>query len=658
MIKIYCMKYLVVTFIFALSITFVKAQQKTIDSLQKELTTAKADTNRVLLLSELVKIYYLFKPDTALILAQEAYNLSQQLHYAKGEALSLNRVAISYTAVGDYAKALQFFTKALKIYEDLGDEVGSGRSINNMGDVYMTQGDYKKALEYFMRAQNLQGITKDNYFKTVVFINIGECYLNLIQPDSALHYLEAYYPISKQNQYEDLYGDFERLLGNVKILSNQIKEALTYFNKSILSYEAVDDKQHLSMTYQSMAKLYQKIHQHDSAIKYAKNSLLTAQLGSYNPGIFNASKLLSEFYDGKDDKEAFKYFKIATAAKDSLFSQDKVKQLLSLSFEEKQRQQDIEAAQLNYRNQIKFYVLGGVLIAFLLLATILFRNNRQKQKANSLLEEQKMEIQKTLTELKTTQVQLIQSEKMASLGELTAGIAHEIQNPLNFVNNFSEVNKELLDELQQELKSGKINDVMAISNDIKTNEEKINHHGKRADAIVKGMLQHSRTSSGQKELTDINVLADEYLRLAYHGLKAKDRSFNATTKTDFDNSIDKVNIIPQDIGRVVLNLINNAFYAVDEKKKQKQNGYEPTVSVSTKKNNGKVEISVKDNGNGIPQKVLDKIFQPFFTTKPTGQGTGLGLSLSYDIVKAHGGEIKVETKEGDGTCFIIHLPVV
>ena len=262
-----------------------------------------------------------------------------------------------------------------------------------------------------------------------------------------------------------------------------------------------------------------------------------------------------------------------------------------------------------------------------------------------------------MTDLKSTQSQLIQSEKMASLGELTAGIAHEIQNPLNFVNNFSEVSKELLDEIKEEIGKGNMEDAMEIMNDVIQNLEKINHHGKRADAIVKGMLQHSRSSSGIKEPTDINALCDEYLRLSYHGLRAKDKSFNATMKTDFDTSIGNINIIPQDTGRVVLNLINNAFYAVDEKKKSGVEGYEPTVSISTKKIDNKVEIKVADNGNGISKKILDKIFQPFFTTKPTGQGTGLGLSLSYDIItKGHGGEIKVETQLGEGTTFIIQLP--
>jgi len=273
------------------------------------------------------------------------------------------------------------------------------------------------------------------------------------------------------------------------------------------------------------------------------------------------------------------------------------------------------------------------------------------------LEKAKRSVETTLSELKTTQNQLVQSEKMASLGELTAGIAHEIKNPLNFVNNFSEVNKELLVELNEEIQKGNFDEVKALAKDVTDNEEKIIFHGKRADAIVKGMLQHSRSSSGVKEPTDINALADEYLRLAYHGLRAKDKSFNAKFETVFDGKLVKVNVIPQDIGRVVLNLITNAFYAVNERKKLDQKEYEPTVTVTTKKEADKVFVSVTDNGNGIPKKVIDKIFQPFFTTKPTGEGTGLGLSMSYDIVKAHGGELKVETNEGEGSQFIIILPV-
>jgi signal transduction histidine kinase len=359
----------------------------------------------------------------------------------------------------------------------------------------------------------------------------------------------------------------------------------------------------------------------DSAIFYALKGISYGKEISFEKGIMINGYLLAQLYESIQPALALEYFKIAYAAENRL------------------------------------YGLFSGLAVLLIIAFILFRNNRNKQKANALLQLQKAKIETTLNELKSTQAQLIQSEKMASLGELTAGIAHGIQNPLNFVNNFSEVSKELLDEIKEELEKGNTEDAKEIMNDVIQNLEKINHHGKRADGIVKRMQQHSRSSSGVKELTDINALADEYLRLAYHGLRAKDKSFNATMKTEFNESLEKVNVIPQDIGRVILNLITNAFYVVNEKKKSGVEGYEPTVTVNTKRHHGNIEVSVLDNGNGIPQKVLDKIFQPFFTTKPTGQGTGLGLSLSYDIVKAHGGEIKVETKENEGTVFIIQLPV-
>ncbi|HET6722149.1 MAG TPA: ATP-binding protein [Chitinophagaceae bacterium] len=302
----------------------------------------------------------------------------------------------------------------------------------------------------------------------------------------------------------------------------------------------------------------------------------------------------------------------------------------------------IQSFQKNAYSEYHLYMLRTIAI----YAAIALENAESYKKLNQ-----------TVESLRKTQTQLIQSEKMASLGELTAGIAHEIQNPLNFVNNFSEVNVELIEEVKEYLSAGDLQLANETFENIKHNLEKIRLHGKRADSIVKGMLQHSQSSTGARESIDINALTGEYLRLAYHGLRAKDKSFNAVTKTSFDNSIDKVSVIPQDMGRVLLNLINNAYYTVTEKKKQIQNGYEPTVTVSTERNNGAIKIKVKDNGNGIPQKIMDKIFQPFFTTKPTGQGTGLGLSLAYDIVtKGHDGELKVETKEGEGSEFIIQLP--
>jgi signal transduction histidine kinase len=372
-------------------------------------------------------------------------------------------------------------------------------------------------------------------------------------------------------------------------------------------------------------------------------------------------KELSVFYgmEGKTDK-AWKYAVLYDRLNDSIQSRTNHFKIASYENEQKeneqnkrlallQQQQAVQEAIIGQRNKIIWISLIGLLAVLGLLIFIYRQLQINKRNLNNL---------------RSTQTQLVQSEKMASLGELTAGIAHEIQNPLNFVNNFSEVNNELIEELQGErLKAkGERNEELQdeIIKDLKQNSDKINHHGRRADAIVKGMLQHSRSDAGVKEPTGFNALCDEYLRLAYHGLRTKEKDFNAKLETDFDSSIEKINIIPQDIGRVLLNLINNAFYAVNEKKKSAElsaTSYEPMVSLQTKKTGSKVTIRVSDNGNGIPKNIIDKIFQPFFTTKPTGQGTGLGLSLAYDTVKAHGGELKVETKEAAGTTFIIQLPI-
>ena len=372
-----------------------------------------------------------------------------------------------------------------------------------------------------------------------------------------------------------------------------------------------------------------------------------------------SAKNLAALYDTIDVRQAYYYQKLTDSTNEEVRGLKKTAKMITTLLDDMERQNNERLEREAAQARFKQFVFIGALLILLVVIWILFRFNQKEKKAKLLLEVKNKEI-------RATQSQLIQSEKMASLGELTAGIAHEIQNPLNFVNNFSEVNTELIKEIQdersktQDKRDEKLED--ELLQDIVQNQEKINHHGKRASDIVKGMLQHSRSSSGVKEPTDINALADEYLRLAYHGLRAKDKSFNATMKTDFDETIGNINIIPQDIGRVILNLINNAFYAVNEKHKAESGkpkaegvSYEPTVSVSTKKEGNKVLISVKDNGNGIPQKILDKIFQPFFTTKPTGQGTGLGLSLSYDIVKAHGGELTVETKEGEGSEFVIRF---
>jgi len=619
-----------------------------VDSLKNKLRGNKEDTNMVRNSMYIADQYVWSLPDTALSYAKRSLELAEKLNDTLGQIFNLGTLAYIYSMRRNDSLALSAAFRSIHLSEKSGPNFKM-YSYGDIAIVFYNIGEYRQAISYAYKLQSLVD-TNGFYFSNTM---IGKSFYQLNEIDSAEKHLQKAYKTALSKNWSTnvqllFLGHIYRKKGDyIHAISNYRSSINSSLNKDFILRDAIEG-------YLALALTFELTGQRDSAIWYSEKAFTNATANSFPAQKLDASILLKDIYTktGSVDS-AFKYQGITLSLKDSLYNQEKIRAGQNLSFNEFQRQAAIKAAveseKIKYQNRIRIYILVAGLALFLIVGLLLYRNNRQKQKANKVLEA-------TLTNLKSTQSQLIQSEKMASLGELTAGIAHEIQNPLNFVNNFSEINKELADELEQEIDKGNYTDAKTIAKDIKENEEKINHHGKRADAIVKGMLQHSRNSSGQKEPTDINALADEYLRLSYHGLRAKDKSFNATMKTDFDESIGNINIIPQDIGRVVLNLINNAFYVVDEKKKQNQNGYEPTVSVSTKKFNGKVEISVKDNGNGIPQKVLDKIFQPFFTTKPTGQGTGLGLSLSYDIVKAHGGELKVETKEGEGAEFIIQLP--
>jgi signal transduction histidine kinase len=522
---------------------------------------------------------------------------------------------------------------------------------SDVAGIYATSGNYDKQINTIQDCIKTATRINDNTLLSQAFMNLGAKFLQENGLDSALISFRKSLDYSDLAGYNKYRSNNYNNIGRIYLRRNLYELALENFLNALRSGKEQNNNSSIGESYVLMSNYYNKTGKNDSALYYAKLGLAKSQnTGQVRDVIGSYSSLVHIYKDQNRPDSALLYLQLANTVKDSLLGLEKIKQLQNIGFDEQLRLQELEKESLQTKSKIRIYSLLGGLGILLLVAVLLFRNNRQKQRSNKVLES-------TLTNLKATQSQLIQSEKMASLGELTAGIAHEIQNPLNFVNNFSDVNGELLTEMKDELSKGKIEDAIALANTVIENQSKINHHGKRADTIVKGMLQHSRSSNGIKEPTDINTLCDEYLRLAYHGLRAKDSSFNAITKTDFDNSIGQINIIPQDISRVILNLINNAFYAVDEKKKSGDSNYKPTVSISTKKTNGSVEIKVNDNGNGIPQKVLDKIFQPFFTTKPTGQGTGLGLSLSYDIIKAQGGEIKVDTKENEGTEFTIQLTV-
>ncbi|MEP0131838.1 MAG: ATP-binding protein [Eudoraea sp.] len=585
----------------------------------------------------------------------------------KNETGPLNfQLANYYRINGQNTIAIEHYLRCIDFFESINDYF-------MLSDVYSQMYQLYSGLEMFDRGAE----AIENRVKLLVAHNLPADMFNAYNQvmwamydaknyDKARYYNQLKKSISTPLTAEDFVADSYSLEGHIQMDKKHYEVAISLIEKALdvsIRLKRVGNDEWEAYR---ISTCYYNLNDHENALKYA----LLSQEVLYEDNIRLKKRLnltFSDIYDALGNENlAYKHLKIyKDLIKESedidianVLMKAEVRSVIDRNQKEidiLEREQFIKEQQ-NKNQRLWIISIAGALLFALILSSILFRNNKNRQRANLILQQQKEKVQETLVALKATQSQLIQSEKMASLGELTAGIAHEIQNPLNFVNNFSEVSQELMKEMYEEIEKGNQREALETGNDIEQNLEKIHHHGQRASEIVIGMLQHSRSSSGQKEPTDINVLADEYLRLAYHGLRAKDKSFNVTMETDFDESISKINIVPQDFGRVILNLITNAFYAVSERKLQQQEGYEPTVSVSTKKTGDQVLISVKDNGNGIPKKVLDKIFQPFFTTKPTGQGTGLGLSLSYDIVKAHGGELNVKTKENEGTEFTIILP--
>jgi len=580
----------------------------------------------------------------SLKLLYRSLSLAEQTGFPENRATSHYQLGVTYKHLGDYEKALEQLYQSLSIMREMNNTLYQSYSINVIGSIYFDNGDYEHALEYYQQGYVARHEAGDKWGEAGSLDNIGFTYLKMKDYKQAINYCSQSLAISKSTDDKRSQANALIHLAEIYKQTGDIKQATGSSSESLEIRKAYGDKRGEAEILLFLAELHKaRGGDNRKILEWLMSTLQIAEELKALDLLSKARFSLYEFYQQQNNyEEALKNLSLHNNLEKE-FHKNTINQKvqnLEISHNAEESRKEAEAMKLR---------------------------NKELTELNAAIEEQKRKLETALSDLKAAQAQLVQSEKMASLGELTAGIAHEIQNPLNFVNNFSEINNELLIELRNEAEKGNLEEVKVIAKDIEFNSEKINQHGKRADGIVKGMLQHSRSSTGQKELTDINALCDEYLRLAYHGLRAKDKSFNATTKTEFDDRIDKIKIVPQDIGRVVLNLINNAFYAVDEKRKNSHplkggEEYEPIVTVLTKRlgsplgDGGKIEIRVADNGNGIPQKILDKIFQPFFTTKPTGQGTGLGLSLSYDIVKAHGGELKVETKEGEGTTFIITLP--
>ena len=690
------MKYFITILLFVSHPFGLKAQQILPYSLQKAFRQAPNDSVKFKISRAIYTFYEETNRDSALHYAQLRYAIAKKYNRKIEEAYTQGQMAYQQIYLGRFSEALTNLTQATQIATTSKDEntweltpfntPGKSRQItlsmlNLMYGHLKLQTGSSESLHYFKEGRRI-GMEIGNDFRvTVGDMLVATNYLLLNQLDSALVYAKEGEEYGNRGGITKYLAYIWSCMGNIYQQKGLDSLALVYYKKSLQYGKAEGNFTVVAVTYESLINYYQSKKNADSVLFYAAENLAVVKsLGAVTSfvaseiNLGNSYQNLAMAYSAqKNTDSANKYLQLSLTVKDSLTA-IKLKRLAAfqrLTLDEQLRLQNVEKKQTEAENKRRIYMLFAGIIVAIFIILLIYRNNRQKQRAYTQLQMQKAEtdLQKekadvALQELKSTQSQLIQSEKMASLGELTAGIAHEIQNPLNFVNNFSEVSTELLDEMNEEIAKGNLEDAKQIAEDLKQNLKKINLHGKRAGDIVKGMLQHSRTGSATKEPTDINKLADEYLRLAYHGLRAKDKSFNAAMKTDYDETIGNINIIPQDIGRVILNLITNAFYVVNEKKKSGTANYEPTVEVKTSKNppsggrGAEILISVRDNGPGIPQKVVDKIFQPFFTTKPTGQGTGLGLSLSYDIVKAHGGEIKVESKEGEGSEFIIQLPIV
>ena len=669
---------------------FTDAQQISIDSLVHEAKITRNDTIELVRLRTIARTYAELNPDSAYKYANLALSLAKKLHLTLDIGESVREMGYAYLNKGNYPRSLEMLLSAKAILEDpkternvlvgkfAGDDQLMYRAATphlqrlssiafaeqHIGILYANSNNYEKAWLHHLLARQMAEQSGNLVALSIVNQTMNRIYLHLKKNDSALISIKSAYNLVMQSGYKRYLGSVLLNMGRTYAAMGNVLLANEYYRKSLVASADQGYFRGIVASSLLLGEYYTGMGRKDSAFRFINDGLSAALYMNAPDLLLRSYTALSSYYQSSRNNDSIvKYQALIIKIKDSLFSDKQAQQFQNIDFDEQQRQQQVETAKKDLRAKWRTYSLLAGLFVILLVAILLWRNSRQRKKANILLAKQKAELESTLLSLKETQAQLIQSEKMASLGELTAGIAHEIENPLNFVNNFSDVNTELLNELEDEAEKGNMGEIKSIAKNIRENEQKINHHGKRADAIVKGMLQHTRTSSGQKELTDINALCSEYLRLAYHGLRAKDQSFNAKLETHFDNNIGRISVVPQDIGRVILNLINNAFYDVNEKAKQHDDDYQPLVTITTNSiqpplGGRAVQIMVIDNGGGIPEHIVDKIFQPFFTTKPTGQGTGLGLSLAYDIVKAHGGEITVESREGEGTEFIIQLPVL
>jgi two-component system NtrC family sensor kinase len=647
-----------------------------IDSLRLELETAPADTARVLLLTQLAFELTQTDPLATISYGKQALQLAQKLQFRRGEGWALVRLGSGFREAGNYPAALQISLQGLRMAEALRDPALLGRALNGLGYLYWEQGNSRPALKYFFRAKAVAEKSHNVKLLTRVMGNLGNVYEQLQQLDSALYYLQRGYVLDvREHDLTSEVGDVA-MLGNVYAALGKPRLAKAHYRHSIRRAQSGHITFALCRAYLGQARLFARLGgaQGDSALYFAEQALAAGQQGRYPKGILEASQFLAAAYASRhDNATAFRYLTLASATRENLFGTAKMAQVQALDLSERLREDELADQHRLAAAQHRQLALFAALLAAVPLLLLLWRNNRLKQQANRQLHASNTQIaaqrdalRTALANLKTAQEQLLRREKMAFLGELTAGIAHELQNPLNFVANFAEVSGELTAELHAEVARPELDReaLEALAVDVQLNQEKIRQHAQRASSIVKTMLEHSRNGPAPPLPTDLNALVEESLRLAYQNLCGPDHAFQATLRTNLDPGLGLVPVVAQDLERVLLNLFANALYAVHQQELLlpvgfDADGYEPTVMVTTRRSASgqRVEICVRDNGTGIPKKMLPKIFQPFFTTKPPGEGTGLGLSLSYGIItQTHGGTLTVASEEGQFTEFVICLP--
>ena len=718
---------LILLFVLCIDLVFILAgQAQTIETLKSDLQKLELrpgyakDTIYLNKANELGFMLAESNPDSAFLFLDKQIKLCREAKYKKGESEALKIYGNALQNKGEFTSSIEYYNEALTIAEGLPNGNLVPGILNNIGLVFYSLGNYAEALENFYEAISGAENSGNLNVKAAALNNIALIYFEQGKLEEAKskyrEMLEIYREIGNQGRVILAYNN----IGDVELKQGRPLDALENLKIGHASALELQSPEFIEMTARTMADIYAALDSTEKAESLYRESIGIAQEKGYgvpfshsmiglaelyykkgnleqasiiaNEGLVqaekmgqimqlrNANELLAKIYEEEEDfPEALGRYKLFKLYNDSINNTQGQRLAATLESEYEFSKKALEFEKASLRQWWLIFSTMIVLITFSIILFIVYRNRNKLNRAYLTLKEKNIEIEnknekleKALSQLKSTQLQLIQSEKMASLGELTAGIAHEMRNPLNFVNNFSEVSNELVDEIEAErAKKPEARDETLISEileDIKENLGKINHHGKRAESIVKGMLEHGRNSSGEKVSTDINALAEECLRISFNGLKAKSKNLNADSfpiaiKTDISPNLPKIDIIPQDMARVLLNIINNAFQSfgnsafISDNYRDQDSELKPSVTVSTMMNGDKIEIKVSDNGPGIPDAIKDKIFQPFFTTKPTGQGTGLGLSLSYDIIKAHGGELKVESKENEGSDFIIELPI-